>query len=67
MTVERAVFSFAGAMILISLALTYWVSPLWMWLTAFIGLNLLQTGFTGLCPAAAIFKMFGLKAGCAFR
>lgn len=67
MTIDNAVLAFAGAMILISLALTAWVSP-WFWLfTAFIGLNMLQAGFTGFCPAAAIFKKLGLKAGCAFN
>ena len=67
MTIDNAVLAFAGTMILISLALTAWVSP-WFWLfTAFIGLNMLQAGFTGFCPAAAIFKKLGLKPGCAFN
>jgi hypothetical protein len=67
MTLDNAVLAFAGAMILISLALTAWVSP-WFWLfTAFIGLNMLQAGFTGFCPAATIFKRLGLKPGCAFN
>lgn len=67
MTLDRAVLAFAGVMILLSLALTLWVSPLWMWFTAFIGLNMLQSAFTGICPAAMIFKLFGLREGCAFR
>ena len=61
MTVSRAVYSFAGAMILLSLILTIFVSELWLYFTAFIGLNLLQSGFTGFCPAAMIFKKLGLK------
>lgn len=52
---------------LISLALAYWVNPLWLWLTAFVGANLLQASFTGFCPAAMIFKRLGAKPGQAFR
>jgi hypothetical protein len=67
MTIERAVFAVAGAMILLSLALIYFVSP-WFWLlTAFVGLNLLQTAFTGFCPAAMILRRFGLRPGSAFE
>ncbi|PWW01961.1 hypothetical protein DFR52_102626 [Hoeflea marina] len=65
MNMDRLIFAFAGAMVLVSVALTVWVSPLFVWLTAFIGANLLQTAFTGFCPAAAIFKRFGVKPGCA--
>ena len=67
MTLDRAILAFAGLMILLSLALTLLVSPLWMWLTAFIGVNLLQSAFTGFCPAAKLFKLFGVREGCAFR
>ncbi len=67
MTLDRAVLAFAGVMILISLALTLWVSPLWMWFTAFIAVNLIQSAFTGFCPAARIFRLFGLRPGCAFQ
>ena len=66
MNVDRAVLAFAGIMILLSLALTLWVSPYWMAFTAFIGLNMLQAAFTGFCPAAMIFRKFGLQSGCAF-
>jgi hypothetical protein len=67
MNLDRAVLAFAGLMILISLALVFFVSP-WFWLfTAFIGLNLLQSAFTGFCPAALIFKRLGLSSGCAFK
>ena len=66
MTLDRAVLAFAGAMVLLSLALTYWVSPLFVWFTVFIGLNLLQSAFTGFCPAAAIFRKLGIKPGSAF-
>ncbi len=66
MTIERAVLAFAGAMILISLALGHFVSPYWFWLAAFVGLNLFQTAFTGFCPLAKILKKLGLKPGCVF-
>lgn len=67
MNLDRAVLAFAGLMILISLALVFFVSP-WFWLfTAFIGLNLLQSAFTGFCPAALVFKRLGLSSGCAFK
>ncbi|MGL4810960.1 MAG: YgaP family membrane protein [Beijerinckiaceae bacterium] len=67
MSIDKAIFAFAGFMVLLSLALTHLVSP-WFWLlTAFVGLNLLQSAFTGFCPAASILKRFGIKAGCAFE
>ncbi|MGL4495289.1 MAG: YgaP family membrane protein [Beijerinckiaceae bacterium] len=67
MSIDKAIFAFAGFMVLLSLALTHFVSP-WFWLlTAFVGLNLLQSAFTGFCPAASILKRFGIKAGCAFE
>ena len=62
MTLERAVEAFAGFMVLLSVALTYFVHPNWMWLTVFVGANLFQQAFTGFCPAAIIMrKAFGLK------
>jgi hypothetical protein len=66
MSLDRAVMAFAGVMILLSVALTVWVSPLWVWFTVFIGLNLLQSAFTGWCPAAIVFKKLGVRAGNAF-
>jgi hypothetical protein len=60
MTLDRAVQAFAGVMILISIALTQFVSP-WFWLmTAFIGLNLFQSAFTGFCPAAKVMQRLGI-------
>ena len=62
MSVEHAVEAFAGIMILLSVALTYFVNPAWMWLTVFIGVNLFQQSFTGFCPAAIVFKkVFGFR------
>lgn len=67
MNLDRAVMAFAGLMILLSLALTHFVSP-WFWLfTAFIGLNLLQASVTGFCPAAILFRKLGVTSGCAFK
>ncbi len=67
MTLDRAVLAFAGVMILLSVLLTVLVHPLWVWFTVFIGVNMLQSAFTGFCPAAMIFKAFGVKEGCAFQ
>lgn len=61
MTVANAVTAFAGAMVLVSLLLTYYVHPNFVWFTVFIGFNLLQSAFTGFCPAAMIFKALGFK------
>ena len=67
MNLDRAVMAFAGAMVLASLVLAHYVSVNWLWLTAFVGLNLIQASFTGFCPAAMVFKSMGVKDGCAFR
>jgi hypothetical protein len=64
--VDRAVLAFAGVMVLLSAALTWLVSPYWLLLTAFVGLNMLQSAFTGFCPAAMIFRKLGLRGGAAF-
>ena len=67
MSLDRAVMAFAGVMILLSLALAHFVSPMWLWFTAFVGLNLLQSSITGFCPAAVVFRKLGLSSGCAFK
>ncbi|MGZ9099247.1 MAG: YgaP family membrane protein [Brevundimonas sp.] len=67
MSLDRAVMMFAGFMVLVSLALTQWVHPAWVWLSVFIGLNLIQASITGFCPAAALFRRLGVRAGAAFR
>jgi hypothetical protein len=63
MTVERGVRLIAGVIILISLALAYYFTPYWLWLTAFVGLNLLQSAFTNWCPAMSILRALGVKDG----
>lgn len=66
MTLDRGVMAFAGVMILISVLLTSFVSPYFLWFTVFIGVNLIQSSFTGFCPAAMVMKKLGLRPGCAF-
>jgi Inner membrane protein YgaP-like, transmembrane domain len=61
MTVERALRTMAGTMVLLSLALAQFVSPYWYLLTGFVGLNLLQSGFTNWCPAMWAFRKLGLR------
>jgi hypothetical protein len=67
MTIDKAVLAFAGSMVLLSLTLTYFVHPAWMLLTVFVGANMLQSAFTGFCPAARVFKSLGFKPGTAFE
>ena len=61
MTVDKAVRAFAGVMVLVSVALTYWISPWFVLLTLFVGANMLQSSFTGFCPAEMFFRKMGLK------
>ena len=67
MTIDRAVLMFAGFVVLVSLALGYYVSSYWFLLTAFAGLNMIQASMTGFCPAALVFKKLGCKSGVAFE
>ncbi len=67
MTIDRIVLAFAGALVLLSLLLGLLVSAYWFLLTAFVGLNLLQSAFTGFCPLAMILKKIGRTPGPAFR
>ncbi len=66
MTIDNAVLSFAGLVVLAGVGLGWFVSPWWLLLAAFAGANLLQAGLTGFCPAAMLFRRLGLKPGCAF-
>ena len=59
MTIERAVRLIAGSFILLSLALGHYVSPYWYFLTAFVGLNLFQSGFTNWCPMMTFLRKLG--------
>lgn len=63
MSTERALTAFAGLMVLLSVALTQWVHPGFIWFTVFIGANLFQQSFTGFCPATLVLrKLFKLKS-----
>ncbi len=61
MTVERTLRLMAGFFVMVSLALGYWVSPYWFLFTAFVGLNLFQSGLTNWCPAMSILRKLGMK------
>ena len=60
MKLENAIRILAGTMVLLSLSLAHWVNPHWLWLTAFVGFNLIQSAFTGLCPAENILRRLGI-------
>lgn len=64
MKLENIIRALAGSMILISLALSHFVNPNWLWLTAFVGANLLQSAFSGFCPAEMILKKLGIGESC---
>jgi hypothetical protein len=66
MNIDKAVFIFAGIVVLSGIALGTLLSPYWYLLSAFAGLNMFQAGFTGFCPAAMIFRSLGVKPGSAF-
>ncbi len=65
MTVERTLRLMSGAFVLISLALGYWISSYWFLFTAFVGLNLFQSGFTNWCPAMTLFRALGMPDAAA--
>lgn len=66
MNVDRMVMRIAGSMVLLSVALAYFLSPWWLLLAVFVGANLLQASFTGFCPLARILRKLGFNPGCAF-
>jgi hypothetical protein len=61
MSIERWIRVIAGTFVLGSLALGHWVSPYWYLFTTFVGLNLLQSGFTRWCLMEDILKKIGVK------
>lgn len=67
MSIDRAVLCFAGCMVVLSALLAWLLSPWWLLLTGFIGLNMMQASITGFCPAAMVFKALGARPGCAFQ
>lgn len=66
MSIDRIVLLFAGSMVLLSLILAYAFNRYWLLLAAFVGLNMLQSAFTGFCPLALILKKLGIRPGAAF-
>ncbi len=64
MKLENIIRALAGSLILISLILAQYMSHNWLWLTAFVGINLLQSAFTGFCPAEIIIKKLGFGGSC---
>ena len=66
MTIDRIVLAFAGTVVLVGLLLGVLFSPWWLLLAAFVGLNLLQSAFTGFCPLALFLKRLGVRSGAAF-
>jgi hypothetical protein len=66
-SIDRAVFAFAGLVVLAGLALGWFVTPWFFLIPAFAGLNMFQAAFTGFCPAAMVFRALGCPPGAAFR
>jgi hypothetical protein len=66
MKMENAIRILAGTMVLVSVTLAHFVSPWWLLLAVFVGCNLIQSAFTGFCPAEIIFRKLGIgkKTGC---
>lgn len=60
MSIENSIRILAGTMVLVSIGLAHWVSEYWLLLTAFVGVNLIQSAFTGFCPAETILKKLGV-------
>jgi hypothetical protein len=67
MKLENIIRALAGTLILTSLALAHFVHPNWLWFTAFVGANLLQSAFTGFCPAETILRKLGVGGSCCAR
>lgn len=66
MHITRIVMATAGTFILVSLLLAHFVNPNWLWFTAFVGANLLQSAFTGFCPLVNILQKIGIRKADAF-
>jgi hypothetical protein len=63
MNIQQLVFAIAGTLILISITLSQLHNIYWLGLTAFVGINLFQTAFTGFCPLGKILASIGIKPG----
>lgn len=67
MNIDKLVFRIAGSLILLSLVLSQLHTGYWLWLTAFVGANMLQASFTGFCPLARLLKKLRVPPGEAFQ
>jgi len=67
MSIDRIVLGFAGTMILVSIVLAIFHNIHWLWFTAFVGANLLQSSVTGFCPLAIVLRKLGVRPGVAFQ
>lgn len=67
MKTEQIVRLFAGFMILTSLALAHFYNPRWLWLTSFVGFNLMQSSVTGFCPLEIVLRRLGIGSSCCDR
>jgi hypothetical protein len=67
MNIDRFVFAIAGSFVLVSLLMSQVHSPYWLFVTAFVGLNMFQAAITGFCPLALALKRAGVQPGNAFR
>jgi len=61
MTIEKTVFALAGVMVMLTSGLAMYHDPLWTWVTVFVGFNMFQSTFTGICPPGWVMKKFGMK------
>lgn len=67
MSIDRVVMAFAGTVVLVTVAAALFGGLTWaLWITGFVGLNMLQAAFTGFCPLAIVLKMMGVRPGVAF-
>ena len=64
MKMDLIIRRFAGVFVLASLVLAHYHSPYWLWFTAFVGFNLLQSSFTSFCPLEIILRKFGVATDC---
>ena len=67
MSIDRIVLAVAGLFIMVSVVLSHFHHPYWLFFTLFVGANLFQSAFTGFCPLANILKALGQKPGQAFN
>lgn len=65
-SIDVLVFRIAGSIVLVSVLLAHYHSAYWLWLTGFVGANMIQSSFTGFCPLAIALRKLGARSGAAF-